>query len=196
MKLRLLALAALLPLLALGEGPGKTIATSPSVIVPGRPPPAGCATVIPEDANTVFHLYVCGGAILDTKGNVITEVGGSLTRVAKTSLGFPNGKKAEGVTGFSTTKYLSIPNPVLNFSGAFYVSMLLKSSPSTDATIRPAVSASSGSGGGNNSAGYDLNHNGDGVNANSILNYWDPSATVGVNQIWVTTANSTRDQQG
>lgn len=143
MKLLALALALALASSALADGPGKTIGSSPSKLMPGRPANGiSCTPVIPDDANTVFHLYVCGGVVLDTKSNTITETG-TLTRVAKTALGFPNGKGAEGVSGWASNKYLSVPYPVLNFSNAFIITALFNTT-NAPANFKELLSAWSG----------------------------------------------------
>lgn len=150
---------------ALADGPGHTIGIAPGKLVPSRGAPASCTPVIPDDAGTVFHLYVCGGAVIDTKGAVFHTVG-AVTPVAKTSLGFPNGKSAEGITGFSSTNYLWLDEGPINISagGTFYVSLIVKAGPgpSNVTAFKEILGASSGSYTNSSGAGYDVSFQGNG----------------------------------
>lgn len=62
------------------------------------------APLLPDDANTVCHLWVSGGALIDTKGNAWSEVG-SVPRSPKADLGLGTGLQAEGVGPFSASNY-------------------------------------------------------------------------------------------
>lgn len=59
------------------------------------------APLLPDDANTVCHLWVDGGILKDTKGHSWVEIG-SVPRVAKADIGFSTGVQAEGLGPFSS----------------------------------------------------------------------------------------------
>lgn len=103
----------------------------------------GSTTIIPDDANTIFHLYVKGGVIKDTKSNVITEVG-SVTRVGPTSLGYPNGAVAEGLGPFSAGNYLRLPSGLFNFADNFWWTVIGKTG-AQNSTNNPVIAAYGGS---------------------------------------------------
>jgi hypothetical protein len=81
--------------------------------------------LIPEDAGTIFHLHVSDGVVLDTQGNVITETG-SVPRVPSQPMGFPNGKSAEGIGEFLSTRFFSLPAGLLNFTTPLWVTVVGK----------------------------------------------------------------------
>jgi hypothetical protein len=110
--------------------------------------------LIPDDAGTIFHLYVRNGQIADLFGNTITVVGVP-SLVPSTAMGFPNGKSAEGIAGFSSSNYLSIATPLLNFAGAFFITAVVKSGSGTG-TRKFILAAFSGVGTSSTARGYDI----------------------------------------
>ena len=158
-----IALALFASTLALADGPGKTIVTGSGTVIPARGGPTAIICVIPDDANTVFHLCVKGGAVVDTIGHTITETG-SLTRVGATSLGFPNGKTAEGVNAFATNKYLTAPSGIFNYTNDYIITAIVKTGASGGAATQPIISGVSGTNGGSNATGMEVVLNDQGSN--------------------------------
>ena len=65
--------------------------------------------IIPEDANTVDHVGIVGGALYNPLGRGWVEVG-TVPKIASQVLtGFANGKKAESAGVFSSSNYFQIP---------------------------------------------------------------------------------------
>lgn len=77
------------------------------------------SNLVPTDGNVIawglpaslelVHLYVSGGALHDTTGTVWTRTGTPPFNGAA-ALGFPNGKSAESIGGFSDANYLTLNN--------------------------------------------------------------------------------------
>jgi hypothetical protein len=100
--------------------------------------------LIPDDASTIFHLYVFGGVVSDTQGNVITEVG-TVPRVGSTAMGFPNGKSAEGIGPFTSADYFTLPSGLFNFTDNFWVTTVVRAI-NDESNNRIVLGAVSGSG--------------------------------------------------
>jgi hypothetical protein len=102
--------------------------------------------LIPDDANTIFHLFVLNGVVRDVNGNAISEVG-SVPRVGSTAMGFPNGKSAEGIGPFATTAYFTLPSGLFNFTDNFWVTAVVRvpNDESNELTVLGSVSGSGSS---------------------------------------------------
>jgi hypothetical protein len=100
--------------------------------------------LIPDDADTIFHLFVLDGVVQDVNGNTITEVG-TVPRVASQAMGFPNGKSAEGIGPFTTSDYFELPAGLFNFTDNFWVTTVVRAI-NDEADRRIVIGAVSGSG--------------------------------------------------
>lgn len=83
--------------------------------------------LLPDDAGTTCHLWIHNGQVVDTKGNVWSEVG-SIARIAAADLGFGTGLQAEGIGPFSLSNYLTTTagvGNVFNFGSSFWVTLVL-----------------------------------------------------------------------
>jgi hypothetical protein len=65
-------------------------------------PTSNTRPLLTDDANTVSHLWVQDGVLLDTKGHSWTEVG-FVPRMGKMDIGLGTGLQAEGLGPFSST---------------------------------------------------------------------------------------------
>lgn len=79
------------------------------------------AAIIPDDANTLVHLRVISGSVVDTKGATTWNEVGVVPRVALAPIAWFNGKQAEAVgpfpgdlSHFETTDNAAILNPPAN----------------------------------------------------------------------------------
>lgn len=84
--------------------------------------------LIPDDANTIAHLYVYGGLVKDTITGINWTESGTVPRVASASMGFPNAKNAEGIGPFTTANFFTGPSGAggTNFAGDFIVTIIYK----------------------------------------------------------------------
>lgn len=108
--------------------------------------------IIPDDANTIFHQYVTGGAVKNLFGG-ISEIG-AVTRVGSTSMGFPNGKSAEGIGPFDQSNYFALDGGLFNFSGDFWMTVVMKVLSGAATNAMPVFSATSGTTGAGTSVGF------------------------------------------
>jgi hypothetical protein len=89
--------------------------------------------LISEDANCKAHVWVSGGALVDTKALVTWVKTGNPTFVGSSLLNVPNGASAEGVTGFTDVNYWasSVTSDALDFAGDYIVTVIVKGSGTT-----------------------------------------------------------------
>ncbi len=90
----------------------------------------GMCPIIAEDANTVAHLFVRNAALVDSKGNA-WSVNGSLTYNAATATA------PESVSGFSDSNWIQLGTgvDVLDFTGAYYCTFVLRNSANANQVI-------------------------------------------------------------
>ncbi len=81
--------------------------------------------LIPDDAGTISHVVIVGGVFVDTFGVLWTE-NGVVPRVASQSMGFANGKSAEGIGPFTAANFFSSAPGLFSFASDFFITIIAK----------------------------------------------------------------------